>query len=137
MHFFRGAPGPFGMSENILLVDDNQIQSTTRRAILESEGHVVRIAPNGLKALELLRDPEASIGLIISDHLMPVMSGKEFVTELRQQGSQIPVVVLSGFPDAEAEYEGLDVIFRLKPLDPDHLIGLTNQLLGVGMRRSA
>jgi CheY-like chemotaxis protein len=123
------------MSGQILLVDDNQIQSTTRRAILESAGHEVHIAPNGQKALELLDEPEANIGLIITDHLMPVMSGKEFVTELRQRNMIQPVVVLSGFPDAEADYEGLDAIFRLKPLDPDHLIRLADGLLD--MRRSA
>ncbi|MGC2399156.1 MAG: response regulator [Acidobacteriaceae bacterium] len=118
-------------------MDDNQIQSTTRRAILESVGHVVCIAPQGQKALELLSDPEADIGLIISDHLMPIMSGSEFVAELRSRGFTLPVVVLSGFPDAESEYECLDVTFRLKPMDPEDLIRLTHKLLGERMRRSA
>jgi hypothetical protein len=45
--------------------------------------------------------------------------------------------VLSGFPDAETSYEGLDVIFRLKPLDPPRLIQLVGDLLGECMRRSA
>jgi CheY-like chemotaxis protein len=125
------------MSGHILLVDDNHIQSTTRRAILESAGHVVSIAPQGQHALEVLSDPEANIGLIISDHLMPIMSGREFVAELRNRGFTLPVVVLSGFPDAEPEYEGLDVIFQLKPMDPNALIRLTHELLGEGMRRSA
>jgi CheY-like chemotaxis protein len=132
-----GEAGALWMSRRILLVDDNQIQSTTRRAILESAGHVVCIAPQGQKALELLSEPEADIGLIISDHLMPIMSGREFVAELRNRGFKLPVVVLSGFPDAEAEYQDLDVIFRLKPMDPDSLIRLTHELLGEGMRRSA
>jgi CheY-like chemotaxis protein len=125
------------MSVRILLVDDNHIQSTTRRAILESAGHEVCIAPHGQRALELLSDREVEIGLIISDHLMPVMSGREFVAELRRRGFTLPVVVLSGFPDAEPDYEGLDVVFRLKPLDPDHLIQLAHDLLGERMRRSA
>jgi DNA-binding response OmpR family regulator len=125
------------MSGHILLVDDNQIQSTTRRAILESAGHEVKIALDGQTALDLLAEPETNIGLIITDHLMPVMSGKEFVTELRRQSSEIPVLVLSGLPDAEADYEGLQVIFRLKPLAPDHLIRLSNDLLGEDMLRSA
>jgi CheY-like chemotaxis protein len=121
---FREWPGQLRMSGQILLVDDNQIQSTTRRAILEGAGFTVDVAPNGQ-------------GLIITDHLMPVMSGQEFVTELRSRGVSLPVVVLSGFPDAEAEYEGLDAIFRLKPLDPEHLIHLSQELLKVDTRRSA
>jgi CheY-like chemotaxis protein len=127
------------MSGRILLVDDNHIQSATRRAILEGAGCEVCIAPQGRQALELLSDPEIgeSVGLVITDHLMPVMSGPEFVGELRHRGFSIPVVVLSGFPDAETCYEGLDVIFRLKPLDPTRLIQLTRELLGGCMRRSA
>jgi hypothetical protein len=46
-------------------------------------------------------------------------------------------VVLSGLPDAESAYEGLDVVFRLKPCDPDCLIQLAQELLGERMRRSA
>jgi CheY-like chemotaxis protein len=134
---FREWPGQLRMSGQILLVDDNQIQSTTRRAILEGAGFTVDVAPNGQTALELLSKSEAGIGLIITDHLMPVMSGQEFVTELRSRGVSLPVVVLSGFPDAEAEYEGLDAIFRLKPLDPEHLIHLSQELLKVDTRRSA
>ena len=127
------------MNARILLVDDNHIQSATRRAILEGCGREVSIAPQGQQALELLSDPGSgdAVGLIITDHLMPVMSGPEFVRELRRRGFTIPVVVLSGFPDAESCYEGLDVIFRLKPLDPPRLIQLVQDLLGNCMRRTA
>ena len=104
----------------ILLVDDNHIQSATRRAILEGCGREVCLALQGQQALEIMNEGETStpIGLIITDHLMPVMSGPEFVTELRRRGYTIPVLVLSGLPDAESAYEGLDVIFRLKPSIP-------------------
>jgi CheY-like chemotaxis protein len=127
------------MTSRILLVDDNQLQSATRRAILESCGREVLIATHGQQALEILNDEEVSnsIGLIVTDHLMPVMGGPEFVTELRSRGYTLPVVVLSGLPDAEATYAGLDVVFRLKPCDPDSLIQLVQELLGECMRRSA
>jgi CheY-like chemotaxis protein len=127
------------MSERVLLVDDNHIQSATRRAILESSGRDVCIAINGQQALELLSDPETSesIRLVITDHLMPVMTGREFVGELRRRGFTLPVVVLSGFPDAEASYEGLNIVFRLKPFDPVSLIQLVRDLCGECMRRTA
>jgi CheY-like chemotaxis protein len=130
--------GPLGMSARILLVDDNYVQSATRRAILEGCGREVSIAPQGQRALELL-DEEAGpgFGLVITDHLMPVMSGPEFVAELRRRGFKVPVLVLSGLPEAESAYAGLDVIFRLKPFDPDSLIRLVQELLGECMRRSA
>jgi CheY-like chemotaxis protein len=127
------------MSVRILLVDDNHIQSATRRAILEGAGREVCIAQQGQQALELLSEPGTAspIALVITDHLMPVMSGPELVSELRRHGCTLPVIVLSGLPDAEAAYQGLNVVFRLKPFDPDSLIRLVQDLLGECMRRSA
>jgi DNA-binding NtrC family response regulator len=127
------------MTARTLLVDDNHIQSATRRAILEGSGLEVCIALEGRQALELLNQAEPShpIGLVVTDHLMPVMSGPAFVAELRRRGFTLPVIVLSGLPDAESAYEGLNVVFRLKPCDPDSLIRLTQDLLGESMRRSA
>jgi CheY-like chemotaxis protein len=127
------------MNSRILLVDDNHIQSATRRAILEGCGRDVNLAQHGRQALELLDQPDTTqgIGLIITDHLMPVMSGPEFVAEVRRRGFTLPIIVLSGLPDAESNYQGLDVIFRLKPFDPDSLIRLVQDLLGECMRRSA
>jgi DNA-binding NtrC family response regulator len=127
------------MSVRILLVDDNDIQSATRRAILECAGREVCIASQGQQALELLDEPGTGppIGLVITDHLMPVMSGPEFVAELRRRGYTLPVVVLSGLPDADAAYQGMNVVFRPKPFDPDSLIRLVHDLLGDCMRRSA
>jgi CheY-like chemotaxis protein len=127
------------MSVRILLVDDNDIQSATRQAILEGAGREVCMAQQGQQALELLSESGTAspLGLVITDHLMPVMSGPEFVTELRQRGYTLPVIVLSGFPDAESAYQGLNVVFRLKPFDPDSLIRLVQDLLGECMRRSA
>jgi DNA-binding NtrC family response regulator len=125
------------MTSRILLVDDNHIQSATRRSILEVSGRQVCVALQGEQALELLNNPENSVGLIVTDHLMPVMSGPEFVTEVRRRGFTLPVVVLSGLPDAESAYEDLNVVFRLKPCDPESLIRLVQELLGECMRRSA
>jgi CheY-like chemotaxis protein len=126
------------MSVRILLVDDNHIQSATRQAILEGAGREVCIAQQGQQALELLTEPgTCPLGLVITDHLMPVMSGPEFVTELRRRGYTLPVIVLSGLPDAESAYQGLNVVFRLKPFDPASLIRLVQDLLGECMRRSA
>jgi CheY-like chemotaxis protein len=128
-----------GHTLRILLVDDNYIQSATRRAILEGAGRSVSIAPQGQEALKFLSEPDPAdpIVLIITDHLMPVMNGPEFVAEVRRRGMTLPIIVLSGLPDAETAYEGLDVVFRLKPCDPAMLILIVQDLLGECMRRSA
>src|SRR5581483_11599245 len=106
----------------VLLVDDNPVQLQVREMILRRAGFAVSIATSAEIALALLRTAGQHIGLVITDHIMPGTNGVEFVKRLRSAGDQVPVVVLSGLPDAESEYQGLDVAFRMKPLDPLALI---------------
>jgi CheY-like chemotaxis protein len=123
----------------ILLVDDNPIQAATRRIILERTGATVRVASSGIQALTILDSPdEKAVRLLITDHLMPGMNGPELVQAVRDRNLQIPIVVLSGLPDAAEQYDGLDVLFRLKPFHPDSLIALVHELLDEPpMQRSA
>lgn len=112
----------------ILIVDDNPIQAVTRRLILERAHLQVVLASDGPTALAKLEANE-HIGMVITDHCMPEMSGPELVRKLRESTKTLPVLVLSGLPEAEAEYEGLDVIFRLKPIHPEELMSLSKSLL--------
>ncbi|MGC2637848.1 MAG: response regulator [Acidobacteriaceae bacterium] len=126
------------MTVDILLVDDNVIQAATRKAILARSGRSVAVASDGERALEYLDQPAIRpVGLVITDHLMPGMNGPEFVTSLRERYAQLPVLVLSGMDDAEDEYEGLDVIFRVKPLPPEELLALVRSLLDQPIGRTA
>jgi CheY-like chemotaxis protein len=123
----------------ILLVDDNAVQAATRRTILEKSGQRVAVASDGVQALSLLDDPrfQKLLGLVITDHLMPGMNGPQLVKELRSTMPTLPIVVLSGFPDAEEQYGGMEVIFRCKPFPPDALIALSQELLDEPMGRTA
>jgi len=127
------------MTAEILLVDDNAIQATTRRAILERAGRSVAVASGATQALELLDQEDLfhSVSLIITDHWMPGLNGPEFVAKVRERLPKIPVLVLSGLADAESEYEGMDVVFRVKPFAPDMLISLTSAILDEPFSRSA
>ena len=51
---------------------------------------------------------------MVTDHLMPGMTGAQFVRELRKVEETMPVLVVSGLDEAESEYAGLNVMFRLK-----------------------
>jgi CheY-like chemotaxis protein len=128
-----------GPMTEILLVDDNAIQAATRKAILTRSGRQVEVAGSAPAALDLLKHQEfaSTLGLIVTDHLMPGMTGPEVVEKLRAAMPHIPVLVLSGLPDAELEYEGFDVIFRLKPFPPDMLIALAKELLDAPIGRTA
>ena len=114
-----------------LLLDDNIPQLTVRELVLRQAAVESHVATKAQSALALLRSDlgKAKIGVVITDHLMPDMDGVEFVRQLRTFNRDIPVVVISGLPDAETEYTGLDVIFRVKPCDPEDLISLVKTAL--------
>ena len=111
----------------ILIVDDNPIQAVTRRLILEKAHFPVVIAESGAAALARF-DSGEPFGMVITDHCMPEMGGPELVKRLREQ-SALPILVLSGLPEAELEYQGMDVLFRLKPIRPQELIDLSRTML--------
>jgi CheY-like chemotaxis protein len=117
--------------KHALLLDDNIAQLTVRELVLrkgEIESHV---ATNAQSALALLRSEAGreKIGVVVTDHLMPGMDGVEFVRQLRSFNPEMPVIVISGLPDADAEYAGLNVVFRVKPCDPEDLIALAKLAL--------
>ncbi|HZU30308.1 MAG TPA: response regulator [Candidatus Angelobacter sp.] len=114
-----------------LILDDNIAQLTVRELVLRNAEISSHVATKAQSALALLRSEtgQAKIGVVITDHMMPDMDGVEFVRTLRSFNTQLPVIVISGLPDADAEYAGLDVIFRMKPCDPEDLITLVKTAL--------
>src|SRR5215469_18778527 len=112
--------------KTVLLVDDNAAQLTMREMVLRQAGIECHVATSAQSALALLRSESGqnNIGVVITDHLMPGMDGVEFVRQLRSFNPQIPVIVISGLPDADVEYAGLSITFRIKPCEPDDLIAL-------------
>ena len=115
----------------ILLIDDNAVQAATRQTILKRAGYFVIAVLSPVRALDQLQNNEfpAEIKMVITDHLMPGMMGTEFVRELRKTNPHMPVLVISGLEEAQDEYEGLDVSFRVKPLNPDHLLASVHRML--------
>jgi DNA-binding response OmpR family regulator len=114
---------------NVLLIDDNPLQLHTREVILKEAGFAVRTADTPSVALETLeRETEAmTIGVVVTDHMMPEVSGAEFVRRLRKVNPHVPVIVVSGLVEAEQEYAGLDVVFQTKPCPPLELIELVRR----------
>ncbi|HEU5341742.1 response regulator [Edaphobacter sp.] len=118
------------MQSTILLIDDNAVQAAIRQTILKRAGYVVIAVLDPKRALEQIRTEGAAvIELVITDHLMPGMNGAAFVKALRTTHPALPVLVISGLDEAEAEYDGLGVTFRQKPLPPDHLLASVHRLM--------
>jgi CheY-like chemotaxis protein len=119
------------MPATLLLIDDNAVQAATRQTILKRAGYLVIAVLDPRRALEQLRNDEYPdrIDLILTDHIMPGMKGSEFVTALRDFAPSVPVLVISGLMEAEEEYAGLNVEFRLKPVLPDDLLATVHRLV--------
>jgi DNA-binding response OmpR family regulator len=114
----------------ILLIDDDPTQLRLREAVLREAGFAVLTSETAHAALALLGNPVLSnaLRLIVTDHVMPGPSGAAFARQLRRF-SQVPVIVVSGLPEAEEEYEGLDVRFLAKPCLPEELIRQVRKVL--------
>lgn len=80
----------------ILIIDDEPSVRTLLRTVLEGEGHTVMDASNGRVGLELYRKQPAD--LVITDILMPEMSGLDLILELTRVFLNVKVIAISGAP---------------------------------------
>jgi PAS domain S-box-containing protein len=85
----------------ILAVDDDSLVLTNTAAMLDDLGHEVIVASSGKEGLEVLRG-RPDIDLIISDEVMPNMSGSQFAEAVRSAHPDMPVIITSGYADQEA-----------------------------------
>ena len=109
-----------------LVVDDDPATRIIGKALLESLGHEVLQAGDGLEALKLLHGADP-INLVVLDLGLPGKSGREVLADIRGNVSTagIPVVVLTGSQDPEAEMEVMDAgadDYLRKPLDPSRFL---------------
>jgi CheY-like chemotaxis protein len=77
----------------ILCVDDEENQLAVRQAVLEKAGYLVLTAHSGQQALNLLDSHR--IDLVLSDHLMPGMTGTKLARQIKARNPKLPVILLS------------------------------------------
>jgi CheY-like chemotaxis protein/anti-sigma regulatory factor (Ser/Thr protein kinase) len=119
----RSKPSTRSTGLVLLVEDDVQVRGLARRA-LENQGLQVLEAENGAVALELATK-ERRLSCLVTDVVTPIMGGVELVRRLRALGSDVPVVVMSGYVDDASLFEGaaeLDVHFIAKPFLPSDLV---------------
>jgi PAS domain S-box-containing protein len=91
----------------ILTVDDDPLVALNTSALLEELGHTVYSAPSAMQALEILRR-EKTIDLLITDQLMPGMTGSELARRIRAEQAQFPIIIATGYAElGPGEAEGL------------------------------
>jgi signal transduction histidine kinase len=86
------------LSCRVLVVDDDALILASTAAMLEDLGHVVIEASSAARALDVLR-LGAKIDLVITDQIMPAMTGLELAQAMRLSWPEIPVILASGYAD--------------------------------------
>ena len=108
----------------VLVVDDDPVQRTLAKAMLERSGFAVTEADDGTKAQALFDAGTESYQLIVTDLCMPTMNGDALLTYIRAKNGP-PVIVLTGSEDGLAEARlielGADDYVR-KPFDPPRFV---------------
>ncbi len=86
-----------GGTQTILIVDDEDLLLTMGKTILSAYGYRVLTANGGQKALEILAQKGLSVDLVITDLVMPAMSGRELVEHIRQLRPATRIICTSGY----------------------------------------
>jgi CheY-like chemotaxis protein len=121
-----------GGSETILLVEDEQGVRNLIRTVLRSCGYQVLEAGNGRQALEVARSYAAPIALLVTDVVMPEMTGAQTAEAIQGIHPGIKVLFLSGYTDDAVVRHGVleaKVEFLQKPFSPQRLASKVREVL--------
>ncbi len=118
------APGPSRGRETVLVVEDEPLVRRLARRALEEHGYTVLEAADGREAIAELASGEHPIGLVLSDLVMPRMSGRELGQEIARRYPGLPVLFMSGYTGEDVRSRGLlegSAPFVQKPFTADAL----------------
>ncbi|HVR85368.1 MAG TPA: ATP-binding protein, partial [Planctomycetota bacterium] len=124
-------------TEMILVVEDQEVVRMYIGFVLRSHGYTVKEASHGGEALLLSERLEGKIDLILTDIVMPEMSGPALVKRLTKQRQGVKAMYMSGYPDsAIVHQEDLDpnAVFLDKPFTPEQLLLKVREALDAVIR---
>jgi two-component system cell cycle sensor histidine kinase/response regulator CckA len=109
------AAGDHG-GETVLLVEDDPAVRNVVRRMLEGLGYAVVEASGAINALEQVAETAVEVDLLLSDVVMPVMSGPELAVEIRRLRPRVRVLFVSGFSDRHVDGSLLQKPFTVAQL---------------------
>src|SRR5438094_7153667 len=122
-------------SETVLLAEDEPAVRAIARQALERQGYTVLAAPSGADALALAAQHGATIHLLLTDVVMPGMSGRDLADRLTAQRPGIRVLYISGYTDNAIVRHGMlepGLAYLQKPFRPDALVRKVREVLDAG-----
>jgi len=111
-------------TETVLLVEDEIGVRQLARAILKHHGYRVLEAADAKEAIRLAQQARGPIHVLLTDVIMPLMSGRELVEQIKLLRADIRVIYMSGYTDDVLAYRGdlgADINFLQKPFAPEAL----------------
>jgi CheY-like chemotaxis protein len=111
-------------AETVLVLEDDEAVRALAGRVLRSRGYRVLEAADGAEAVAVLARAGRSVDLILSDVVMPRMSGPEFARVSAAQGDAPPILFMSGYPDhtlARHSAQGETLHLIEKPFTPEQL----------------
>ena len=127
-----GPPALRKGSETILLVEDDEKVRNLLRTILAGNGYTVLEASNGIAALEKYEHHQEGIQLLLTDAVMPEMSGRELAGRLIARNLDLKVLFCSGYTDDAIVRHGIleeGIPFLQKPFTPNTLLRKVREVL--------
>ena len=121
-----------GGNEHILVVDDEPALRGLMRQTLAGRGYIVVEARDGEHALSLARESQEAFDLLVTDVIMPGISGQQLATRLHAMTPGIGVLFVSGYPgetEAERAVFGGDAAYLAKPFTAEALLRQVRQQL--------
>ena len=121
----------------ILLVEDQAAIRMLAEDILTEAGHHVLVAGSGKAALQIVEKHQGSIDLLVTDVVMPEMSGPELAVQIERSRPGLVVLYISGYTDHALFHRGMieqGTAFLQKPFAPETLLVRIDELLGSAPR---
>src|SRR5207302_1265164 len=122
-------------SETVLLAEDEPAVRAIAQQALERQGYTVLAAPSGADALALAAQYGATIHLLLTDVVMPGLSGRDLADRLTAQRPGIRVLYISGYTDNAIVRHGMlepGLAYLQKPFRPDALVRKVREVLDAG-----
>jgi signal transduction histidine kinase len=120
-----------GGSETILLVEDEPLVREAARTVLAGAGFTVLVARDGVEALNFCKDHRSAIHALVTDVVMPAMSGPELARLAAEARPAMRVLFMSGHTDDAILRHGAGdaIAFLNKPFSPDALVRKVREVL--------
>ncbi|MEI6520364.1 MAG: ATP-binding protein, partial [bacterium] len=119
-------------TETILVVEDNDIVRKLTNAVLTQHGYTVLLAEDGPEALRILDEFEDKVDMVLTDVVMPGMSGKELCEIITPQYPDMKILYMSGYAEDVIMHQGVlekGVAFLHKPFTVQMLAAKVREVL--------